>query len=86
MATALVWLAGCVAGGHQRGRAADRSFSITPEARLMDESGGAQANAKLVFRTLLSIDGPEGERHHVPLKRRKAFDPLVRKAEVSNLR
>ena len=50
----------------------------------MDESGGGQANAKLVFRTVLTIDGPEGAGHYVPLKRRKAFNPLVRKPDVSN--
>jgi hypothetical protein len=50
----------------------------------MDEPGRDLANAKLVFRTVLTIDGPEGARHCVPLKRRKAFNPLVRKADVSS--
>ncbi len=44
----------------------------------------AQANAKLVFRAVLTVDGPEGAAHCVPLKHRKAFNPLVRRAEVSN--
>ena len=42
----------------------------------------AQANAKLVFRTVLTIDGPEGARHCVPLKRRKSVNPLVRRGGV----
>ena len=50
----------------------------------MDEPGGSQANAKLVFRTVLTSDGPEGARHYVPLRRRKAFNPLARKPDVSN--
>lgn len=50
----------------------------------MDESGRSQANAKLVFRAVLTVDGPEGARHCVPLKRRKAFNPLVRKPDMSN--
>ena len=77
-----------------RSRASGATFLANPtslhrlplhaEARLVDEPGGSQANAKLVFRTVLTIDGPEGDRHCVPLKRRKAFNPLVRKTEVSN--
>jgi hypothetical protein len=50
----------------------------------MAEPGGDQANAKLVLRTILTIDGPEGATHSVPLKRRKAFNPLVRKSDASN--
>ena len=84
MATALVWLAGCVAGGHQRGGAAGRSSSITPEARLMDESGGAQANAKLVFRTVLTIDGPEGAASLRSAQASQGLQPAGPQAEVSN--
>jgi hypothetical protein len=54
------------------------------QTRLVDESGGSQANAKLVFRTVLIIDGPEGARHCVPLRHRKSVNPLARHWEVSN--
>ena len=50
----------------------------------MVEPDRSQANAKLVFRIVLTVDDPEGARHCVPLKRRKAFNPLVRKTGVSN--
>ncbi len=50
----------------------------------MAEHDGSQANAKLIFRTILTIDGPEGARHYVPLRRRKSVNPLVRRTNVSN--
>jgi hypothetical protein len=40
----------------------------------------SQANAKLVYRTILTVDDPETARHVVPLKLRKAIKPLLRKA------
>jgi hypothetical protein len=54
-----------------------RDHRVTPQPRR------SQANAKLVFRTVLTVDGPEGAGHCVPLKRRKTFNPLVRKPDVS---
>src|SRR6266851_10507877 len=39
----------------------------------------SQANAKLVYRTVLAVDDPESARHVVPLKLRKAVKPLFRK-------
>ena len=51
--------------------------------RVLGKHQRTQANAKLVFRTVLTVDGPEGARHCVPLKRRKSFNPLVRKTDVS---
>ena len=50
----------------------------------MAKYDGSQANAKLVFRTVLTIDGPAGARHYVPLRRRKSVNPLVRKSDMSN--
>src|SRR6266851_4383542 len=47
--------------------------------RIVVEHDRSQANAKLVFRTVLTIDGPEGARHFVPLRRRKSVNPLVRR-------
>ena len=40
----------------------------------------SQANAKLVYRTILTVDDPETARYVVPLKLRKAIKPLLRKA------
>ncbi len=44
------------------------------------EPGFSQANAKLVYRTALTVDDPKGARHVVPLKLRKGIKPLLRKA------
>jgi hypothetical protein len=40
----------------------------------------SQANAKLVYRTILTVDEPESARHVVLLKLRKAIKPLLRRA------
>jgi len=58
--------------------------AIHTAERIVVEHGRAQANAKLVFRTVLTIDGPEGARHYIPLQRRKSVNPLIRRTGVSN--
>ncbi len=39
----------------------------------------SQANAKLVYRTVLTVDDPEGAQHVVPLKLRRPTNPLYRR-------
>ena len=75
---------------HRGDRAAERASS-TPSAHRhrahanaceLAQSNRSEANAKLVFRTVLTVDGPEGAAHCVPLKRRKSVNPLVRRGSV----
>jgi hypothetical protein len=46
------------------------------------EPGLSQANAKLVYRTVLAFDDPGNVGYVVPLKLRKASNPLFRKARI----
>jgi hypothetical protein len=79
-------------GSYQRGDRAAEELQArhprivivhTPTSCQLAQPNRSQANAKLVFRTVLTIDGPEGAGHCVPLKRRKTFNPLVRNVDVS---
>ena len=62
--------------GHRaEGASAHRLVGELPEPAL------SQANAKLVYRTVLTVDDPRGARHVVPLKLRKAVNPLYRRVD-----